>query len=376
MVDGILANVGIGMGVPNSFLISCNRCPCTDTHWNRTFSTWCRRVKNSLVRFLWWLEHWLWTAKEKSCDPDRFHLSSGKRLSQLSMERGLGMTAGWLGTWEKMSSVVWFYFLKFSGIVQAIRELSLCIVSWLSLKFWTENSSTRNSWAPFISPISCIFLIWVSRSAFSFITNSSCSRTCSLRDSTYPWWASCNSNRWAQVCRWSSFLQLLRDSTLCSCFKSSDLAWVSKWSLFPSRRDFAIFAGLENLKIGSLLPKTCWCFKENWSRKLCLDSTCSDLKKNTATSLYRQVSLFLRVLELETSSFLVQSDKLVILLHLLLAPVGTVVKPADHEVVRHRSPSPVVSRCLPPSHGLKVETTGCRTRNLHDPQTQWSYCFQ
>ena len=39
-----------------------------------------------------------------------------------------------------------------------------------------------------------------------------------------------------------------------------------------------------------------------------------------------------------TSSFLVQSDKLAIVLHLLLAPVGTVVKPAEHEVVRRPSP--------------------------------------
>ena len=36
-----------------------------------------------------------------------------------------------------------------------------------------------------------------------------------------------------------------------------------------------------------------------------------------------------------TSSFLVQSDKLAIVLHLLLAPVGAVVKPAEHEVA-HR----------------------------------------
>ena len=63
-----------------------------------------------------------------------------------------------------------------------------------------------------------------------------------------------------------------------------------------------------------------------------------------------------------TSSFLVQSDKLAIVLHLLLAPVGTVVKPAEHEVVRHRSPLPVASRCFPLSLGLEIEKTGGRTR--------------
>ena len=47
-----------------------------------------------------------------------------------------------------------------------------------------------------------------------------------------------------------------------------------------------------------------------------------------------------------------------IVLHLLVAPVGTVVKAAEHEVVRHRSPILVASRCFPLSHRLKVETTG------------------
>ena len=47
-----------------------------------------------------------------------------------------------------------------------------------------------------------------------------------------------------------------------------------------------------------------------------------------------------------TSSFLVQSDKLVIVLHLLLAPVYTVVKPAEREFAHRPSPSrEVVSRC-------------------------------
>ena len=64
---------------------------------------------------------------------------------------------------------------------------------------------------------------------------------------------------------------------------------------------------------------------------MCLDSTYSGLKT------LRQVSLYLSDLELIwTSSFLVQSDKLAIVLHLLLAPVGTVVKPAEHEVVRRQ----------------------------------------
>ena len=55
----------------------------------------------------------------------------------------------------------------------------------------------------------------------------------------------------------------------------------------------------------------------------------------------RQVSLYLSDLEMNwTSSFLVQSDKLAIVLHLLLAPVGTAVKPAEHEVAHRPSPIP------------------------------------
>ena len=68
-------------------------------------------------------------------------------------------------------------------------------------------------------------------------------------------------------------------------------------------------------------------------REMCLDSTCSGLKT------LRQVTLYLSDLEMNwTSSFLVQSDKLAIVLHLLLAPPGTVVKPAEHEVARRQSP--------------------------------------
>ena len=102
---------------------------------------------------------------------------------------------------------------------------------------------------------------------------------------------------------------------------------------------------------------------------MCLDSTYSDLKT------LGQVSLYLRLSDLEmnrTSSLLVRSDKLVIVSHLPLAPVNTVVMPAEYEFVRHRSPIPVASRCFPLSHRLKAETTGCRTKAWHDPRVQWS----
>ena len=132
----------------------------------------------------------------------------------------------------------------------------------------------------------------------------------------------------------------------------------SKWSPVPSRRYFAAFTWSENLKKCSLLPKTCWCPKgksslsENvsWFNNFCL-------KKQ------RQVSLHLSDLEMNwTSSFLVQSDKLAIVLHLLLAPVATVVKPAEHEVAHRLSPSPgAVSRCFPQNRRSTLCSVGGRT---------------
>ena len=82
---------------------------------------------------------------------------------------------------------------------------------------------------------------------------------------------------------------------------------------------------------------------------MCLDSTYFGLKT------MRQVSLCISDLEMNwTSSFLVQSDKLAIVLHLLLASVGTAVKPAEHEVVRRLSPILGASRCFPLSHRLTL----------------------
>ena len=102
-------------------------------------------------------------------------------------------------------------------------------------------------------------------------------------------------------------------------------------------------------------------------RKMCFDSTYSDLKT------LRQVPLYLSDLEMNwTSSFLVQSDELAIVLH-LLAPVGTVVMPAEHEVVRRQSPTPGASRYFPLSHRLMQWSTSGRTRVWHvNPRFQWT----
>ena len=63
-----------------------------------------------------------------------------------------------------------------------------------------------------------------------------------------------------------------------------------------------------------------------------------------------------------TSSFLVESDTLVIVLHLLLAPVGTVVKPTEHEFAHRISPSPeAVSRCFQQHRRSTLCSVGGRT---------------
>ena len=82
---------------------------------------------------------------------------------------------------------------------------------------------------------------------------------------------------------------------------------------------------------------------------MCLDSTYLGLKTT------RQLALYLSNLEMNwTSSFLFQSAKLAIVLYWLLAPAGTVVKPAEHEVVRRLSLIPGASRCFPLSHRLTL----------------------
>ena len=78
----------------------------------------------------------------------------------------------------------------------------------------------------------------------------------------------------------------------------------------------------------------------------------------------RQVSPYLSDPEMSrTSSFLVQGDKLAIVMHLLLAPVGTVVMPVEHEVAYRQSPIPgAVSRCFPLTRTSTLLSIGGRTR--------------
>ena len=88
----------------------------------------------------------------------------------------------------------------------------------------------------------------------------------------------------------------------------------------------------------------------------------------------RQISMYLTDLEMNwRSNFLVKSEKLVIVLQLLLAPVNTVVNTAEHEIAPPRSPIPVASRCFPLNHMLTLSSTSGRTKVWHvNPRFQWT----
>ena len=76
--------------------------------------------------------------------------------------------------------------------------------------------------------------------------------------------------------------------------------------------------------------------------------------------------------------FLVQSDQLAIVLHFLLAPVASVVKPAEHEDAHRLSPSPgAVSRCFPQNRRSTLCSVGGRTGVWHvNPRVQQTACLR
>ena len=109
------------------------------------------------------------------------------------------------------------------------------------------------------------------------------------------------------------------------------------------------------------------------NRKTFLDSTCPGLKT------MRQVSLYLPDLEMNwTSSFLVQSDRLAIVLHLLLGRVFAVVKPAEHEFAHRPRQSPeAVSRCSKQNRRSTLCSVGGRPGGCHvNPRVQQPACLR
>ena len=196
-------------------------------------------------------------------------------------------------------------------------------------------------------------------------------------------------------------MQLLRDPTWCSWFVSSDLAWLSEWALFPSRSDLPTLAGSANLKnrTNTTLENGFPVRFFGLFRNTCSDSIHSgmktlhqvslklrDLETNLSSSFLvlsdklvivvhlllasvhtpHQVSLILQDSEKNgSSSFLIQSDKLVLVLHFPLVPVYTMVKPASYVIARLRSPSRAASQSFLPKRKLSVPMIGCRTTVWH-----------
>ena len=128
---------------------------------------------------------------------------------------------------SQFSTAIRFYLLK-NSLESFIQFVLSC------------KTPPRISWTLLNCLISWMCLIRVFRSVLSLRANSSSNLTCSLRDSSYPKWASSNSNRWEWACRWSSSMQASRESTLQSCFMISDFASASMWSLWPSKIDFVV----------------------------------------------------------------------------------------------------------------------------------------
>ena len=192
IVDGLLSDIGIVVVLP---LRSSNLATGLPV-------LLCTGIPPVALWLVEWRIPWRVSVMNRTLDVDcqkRFPVHMLR--SRLNTDRGLGTTAIWLGTRENVP--LWFDSISWKSPESITLQLlylwsePLYRVMTFSQFLRRKNSSTRNSWALFNSPISCILLIWVSRSAFSFMTNYSCSRTCSLRDSTYPRCASSNANRWA-----------------------------------------------------------------------------------------------------------------------------------------------------------------------------------
>ena len=204
-----------------------------------------------------------------------------------------------------------------------------------------------------------MLLVRVSRSAFSVITNSSCGRTCSLRDSTYPQWGvlQIQPQRLSLPLKFTdASVRRINFTFLLHEFKSRFSKHVISITLKKRcRRIYRIWESEERF-VCSQKPVDV----SGVNRKTFLDSTCPGLKT------MRQVSLYLPDLEMNwTSSFLVQSDRLAIVLHLLLGRVFAVVKPAEHEFAHRPRQSPeAVSRCSKQNRRSTLCSVGGRPGGL------------
>ena len=190
------------------------------------------RLKHSSVRCRWWIEWCKWTVKK---------VSRCRLWSRISTPRGLGTTAGWLGTWDNFHCRL-IRRLEFSRIVHQVHS----ILQFQYFRCELVNSSPTFSQflpgEPLVnSSTSWMLLRWFYRNTLSRCADSSWSLACSLRDVSYPrlTWSASIRREWISL--WNSRIEQSRNSALQSCFSSSDLClFVSfsdseslDWASFP-----------------------------------------------------------------------------------------------------------------------------------------------
>ena len=174
-VDFLHPDIGIVVVLPIRSSPFATGWPCTNLHWNCTCGTWCRKLMKSSIRYLWWLKCRTWICKHVSLWFRQIPCIKWQAFVA-PQQRSRTWNDCWLtGNVSKFSTVIRFYILKFSGIIHAIHLLLQLMYLWSESLF---NPSIL--WIP---------LIWVSRSAFPFMTNFSCS--CKRWDlcwsATLPW---------------------------------------------------------------------------------------------------------------------------------------------------------------------------------------------
>ena len=244
--------------------------------------------------------------------------------------------------WERgiISTPYRFYILKFSRIFHTIHSFLQLLFLWSKLLY---GSVTFSQFVPgdyvnshFLSSLQFFHFMDTSDASCSkcFFSSNQFFMRLGLPSSRFliPIFPLSNSKRLEWACLWNSRMDMLRESTVHSCFKMSDFASASGWSLCSSRTILAASSGSENLNKVSSFPWTGWCPDENalFCRKVFLESAFLCVRR------LRQVSMHLLGSEMNLLlSFLWRSDKLVIGRHLLLSPVSTVVKPAC-SVFAHR----------------------------------------
>ena len=148
------------------------------------------------------------------------------------------------------------YFLEFSRIIQIIHlSLHFWICKWWLV--WTHDflsNFAQRVRQPVVLELSSFvpsrayFEFWCLEKRFLACQNLLVVALVLVEIQRIRDGRSSNYSRWTEACCWNSLTLSIWDSTLCFCFTNSHLAWVSKWSLIQSRRDFQTCIEFKNLK--------------------------------------------------------------------------------------------------------------------------------